>query len=110
MLTITQDGMPGGATRRDVLRIGASSLGGLTLAGLLAAKTHAGLGRALKDRSVVVLNLQGGPTQFETFDPKMTAPSEIRSITGEVGTSLPGVTFGGSLPRLASLADHMAVV
>ena len=110
MLTITQDGVAGAANRRDVLQIGASALGGLTLAGLLAAKSQAGLGSALHDRSVVVLNLQGGPTQFETFDPKMTAPSEIRSITGEVATSLPGVTFGGSLPRLASLADQMAVV
>jgi len=113
MLTITETGhglAGGGSTRRDLLQIGASSLGGLSLAGLLAARSHAGLGSALKDRSVVVLNLQGGPTQFETFDPKMTAPSEIRSITGEVGTALPGVTFGGSLPQLASLADRMAVV
>jgi hypothetical protein len=83
----------------------------MTLAGLLSARAQAGaLGAHLKDRSVVVLNCQGGPTQFETFDPKMTAPAEIRSITGEVKTSIPGVTFGGSLPMLAGLADRMAIV
>ena len=28
----------------------------------------------VKDKAVVMLFLQGGPTQIETFDPKMTAP------------------------------------
>ena len=97
-------------TRRDFLQIGTMALGGLTLPSLLAAKADASIGNVVKEKSVVVLNLQGGPTQFETFDPKMTAPCEIRSITGEVKTPLPGITFGGSFPRLAALANKMAVV
>src|SRR5262249_30788362 len=52
----------------------------------------------------------GGPSQIETFDPKMTAPEETRSATGEVPTALPGVTFGGSFPKLARLADRVSVV
>jgi len=109
MLTLT--GPASHTSRRSFLQVGTSAVGGMTLAGLLSARAHAGtLGAHLKDRSVVVLNCQGGPTQFETFDPKMTAPAEIRSITGEVKTSIPGVTFGGSLPLLAGLADRMAVV
>ena len=55
--------------------MGVSAIGGLGLSSLLAAKADATLKHALRDRSVVVLNLQGGPTQFETFDPKMVAPS-----------------------------------
>ena len=99
-----------GLSRRSLLQVG-TGLGGLTLAGLLEARSKAGqLGAHLKDRSVVVLNCQGGPTQFETFDPKMNAPAEIRSVTGEIKTSIPGVTFGGSLPGLAALADRMAIV
>jgi hypothetical protein len=83
----------------------------MTLASRFATQAQAGsLNQAIKDKSVVVLNLQGGPTQFETFDPKMTAPAEIRSITGEVKTAIPGVTFGGTLPKLAVLADKMSVV
>ena len=98
-------------SRRSFLQIGTSGIGGLTLSGLLAARAQAGhSGAHLKDRSVVVLNCQGGPTQFETFDPNMDAPAEIRSMTGEVKTSIPGVTFGGSLPLLAQRAHHMAVV
>src|SRR5262249_5801662 len=34
----------------------------------------------------------------------------IRSVTGELATRVPGVTFGGSFPRLAALADRLAVV
>lgn len=90
--------------RRDFLRIGA--LGALGLPEFLAAKSK-GL---IKDKSVIFLFMHGGPSQFETFDPKMEAPSEIRSVTGEIRTRLPGITFGGTMKRLAGLADKFSVV
>jgi len=97
--------------RRSFLRIGSLALGGLSLPHLLAAKARAADTRqVLKDKSVVFLFLHGGPPQTETFDPKMTAPAEFRSTTGEVATRLPGITFGGSFPRLAALADKLTVV
>lgn len=96
-------------SRRAFLQIGTAAIGGLSLPQWLAAKS-AGDSGVVKDRSVVVLNLQGGPTQFETFDPNMEAPSSVRSITGEIQTALPGITFGGTLPKLAALAGQMAVV
>jgi uncharacterized protein (DUF1501 family) len=100
-----------GCSRREFLQIGGLALGGLTLPGLLALKSQAAeAGRLTTDRAVVLLFLQGGPSQLETFDPKMTAPQEIRSVTGEVQTRLPGVTFGGTFPRMAALADRLAVV
>ncbi len=114
MLTVFSDGIRRGnaaGSRRQFLQIGSAGVGGLTLPGLLQLRARAAeSGRAIKDTSVVLLNLQGGPTQFETFDPKMTAPSEIRSITGEVKTTIPGVTFGGSFPLIAQLADKMSIV
>ena len=98
-------------TRRDLLKIGTLGLTGLTLGDLLQVrKLAADEGNPLKDRSVVMLFLQGGPTHIETFDPKMTAPSEYRSMFGEVSTSLPGVTIGGTFPRMAKLAHRMAIV
>ena len=95
-----------GYSRRELLKIGALGLGGLGLPQLLAQESHG----YVKDRTVVMLNMQGGPSQYETFDPKMDAPSEIRSVFGEVKTNLPGVRFGGHFKRLAKMADKMAVV
>lgn len=97
-----------GMSRRNFLRVGALGLGSLTLPQLLAAR--AAESRYVRDKSVVFLFLCGGPSQFETFDPKMAAPAEVRSVTGEVQTRLPGVTFGGTFPKLAALADRLAVV
>ena len=60
----------------------------------------------LAGKSVVFLFLHGGPSQFETFDPKMDAPSEIRSVTGEIKTTLPGITFGSTFERLARMVSN----
>jgi uncharacterized protein (DUF1501 family) len=95
-----------GVSRRDFLRIGTLGLGGLSLPRLLAARD----GGFVRDRSVVLLFLSGGASHIETFDPKMDAPAGVRSMTGSVATSLPGVRFGGTFPRLAALAHRMAVV
>jgi hypothetical protein len=101
-----------GRSRREFLRVGALGLfGGFGLPELLAAKARAASeGRPWKERSVVLLFLSGGPSHIEFFDPKMTAPEEIRSITGEVQTRLPGITFGGSFPKLAAMTDRVTVV
>src|SRR5262245_55653697 len=92
--------------RRAFLEIGALGLGGL-LASRAGAVRESGY---LSGKSVIFLHLHGGPSQVETFDPKMSAPEGIRSATGEVKTRLPGVTFGGSFPKLAALADRVTVV
>lgn len=98
-----------GTTRRDFLKVGTLGLGGLTLAHTLAGRAIAGED-IVKDKAVVLLFLQGGPTHIETFDPKMTAPSEYRAIFGEVKTRLPGVTFGKHFSQMAAIADRLAVV
>jgi hypothetical protein len=101
-------------SRRAFLRIGGSvALGtaGLTVADLAAFQATAAQAPSLiTGKSVIFLFLHGGPSQFETFDPKMDRPEGIRSTTGEVATRLPGVTFGGSFPNLAALADKLTIV
>ena len=100
-----------GNSRRDFLKVGALGLGGLSLPALLAARANAAAaGQSVKDTSVVWLWLGGGATHVETFDPKMTAPTEYRSVTGESPTNIPGVSVGGTLPRIAQVADKMAFV
>lgn len=109
MLTLSDDGR--GFSRRSFLRVGGLSLGGLALPQLLVAKSASSTSsKFLRDKAIVFLFMHGGPSQIETFDPKMSAPVEIRSVTGEVKTKLPGVTFGGTFPRLAERADRLAIV
>src|SRR5207248_1789916 len=81
-----------GSTRRDFLKVGALGLGGFLLPDLLRARAAARqAGKPTKNTSVVWLWLAGGPTHVETFDPKMTAPAEFRSVVGAAKTNLPGV-------------------
>jgi hypothetical protein len=114
MLTIqdrTRQHSCSGWSRREFLRIGGLGAGGLSLANLLAIKAQAAAqGIPVRDRAVVLLFLQGGPSHIECFDPKMSAPREFRSTTGELATKLSGVTFGGSFPKLAERADQLAIV
>jgi len=100
-----------GTSHRDFLKVGALGMGGLMLPDLLrfraAAKAE---GKPTKNTSVVWLWLGGGPTQVETFDPKMSAPVEFRSTVDAVKTCVPGVEFGGVFPKMAQCADKMAIV
>ena len=97
--------------RRDFLRVGSLGLGGLALPNLLPAATSPPhLRHLVKDRSVIFLFMHGGPSQTETFDPKMTAPAGVRSATGEVQTAIPGITFGGTFPKIAALANKVNIV
>ena len=97
--------------RREFLRVGGLSLGGLSLASMLRPRTaRSETPLLIQDRSVVFVFMHGGPSQTETFDPKMEAPVGIASATGEVSTKIPGVTFGGTFPQLASLSDQFSIV
>jgi hypothetical protein len=100
-----------GATRRDFLKVGALGATGLALPDLLRARAAANAaGRSTRNTSVVWLWLGGGPTHVETFDPKMTAPSEFRSVVGATPTNVAGVEIGGIFTKMARVADKMAFV
>lgn len=97
--------------RREMLRIGGAGMAGLGSLNWLAGLSAAGTKRPpVSDKSVILLFLHGGPSQIETFDPKMTAPVGVQSVTGEIQTALPGVTFGSSFPKLAARADQLSIV
>src|SRR5580704_135644 len=97
--------------RREMLRVGAFGLAGLGAANWLSSPGRAASkGLPISNKSVILLFLHGGPSQIETFDPKMTAPVGIQSATGEIQTALPGITFGSSFPKLAQRADRFNIV
>ena len=100
-----------GIGRRDFIKVGALGMTGLTLPGLLKLRgTAAAEGRPTRDTSVIWLWLGGGPTHVETFDPKMSAPAEFRSMIGDVQTRVPGLRLGSLFPLMGRMADKMAFV
>jgi len=95
-----------GVTRRRFLQIGCAA--GLSLDRLLRLEATAAA--PARDRSVVMVYLPGGPTQFETFDPKPNAAVDIRGSFGPISTSVPGESFCEMLPLLSAQADRFSVV
>ncbi|MSQ92975.1 MAG: DUF1501 domain-containing protein [Gemmataceae bacterium] len=92
--------------RRDMLKIGALGLAGSLLPDTLKADaTH----RASAD-SVILLNLMGGVTHIDSFDPKPGASEEIRGSLGSVQTAIPGVRFGEVMPRMAASTQHFCLL
>ncbi|MFM9078804.1 MAG: DUF1501 domain-containing protein, partial [Opitutaceae bacterium] len=102
-----------GLPRRDFLQLG---VGGLGLAGLLQARALAGpaLSRGPArpgDRvNCIMIWLDGGPSHYETFDPKPDAPAEIRGALGTIPTAVSGLRFSEAVPELAKVADKVTVV
>ena len=94
-----------GVSRRDFLQVGTLGLGGLTLPWLLRNRTLAGSTTDfVNDKAVVLLFLSGGASHIETFNPNMDAPAPYYSVVGQLQTTLPGVSFGGVMPRMAAIA------
>ena len=97
-------------TRRDGLKVGLGGLFGAGLADLLRLRTAAAAEGAARPTSCVLIWLDGGPSHYETFDPKPEAPSEIRGAFEAIETKVPGVRFSRHMTRLAAIADKLAVV
>lgn len=99
-----------GIRRRDFLRAGILGIAGLTLGDWLKGQARADGGGFARDKSVVLLFLAGGPSQYETFDPKPDGIDSFRSIAGHIPTKLPGLRFASYFPKLAERADRLTVV
>lgn len=106
-----------GLSRRGFLQVGAVGLSGLassqvTLADVLRADAAAGAnpGRVRRPKSIINICLPGGPTHLDTFDLKPGAPAEVRGELNPIATVVPGFEICELMPRLAKVADKIAVV
>jgi hypothetical protein len=93
--------------RRAFLRVAsAASLASITGNALSAPDRQI----AKPGHSVIFVYLHGGPSQFETFDPKPDAPTDIRSVLGTLPTAVPGLRYSEHFPMLASRANRFLTV
>lgn len=96
-------------TRRRFLQSTVSAGGlGLSLDGILQAQANDG--SVDKDTAVIQVWLGGGPSQFETFDPKPEAPIEIRGPYGTIPTLHSGVKFCETMPLTSQVVDRAAII
>jgi hypothetical protein len=96
-------------TRRDCLRLGLGALIGGGLVDALRLRGEAALPGA-RPTSCILIWMDGGPSHYETFDPKPGAPAEIRGKFDPIATRIPGVQFARPMERLAAIADKLAIV
>jgi hypothetical protein len=96
-------------SRRTLLKVGGLGLAGLSLPSLLQAEERPRKRKATA-RSVILLFQFGGASHLDTFDPKPSAPREIRGEFATIKTRVPGILVSEHLPRLARIADRFALV
>lgn len=97
-----------GIQRRDCLKLG---LGALLGGGFVdALRIRAAAEPSKPKTSCILIWLDGGPSHFETFDPKPEAPAEIRGEFQAIQTKTPGVFVSENMTRLAAISDKLAIV
>ena len=100
-----------GVTRRDCLKLGLHGVVAGGLVGALGARTAAISSETQRQADACILIwMDGGPTHYETFDPKPDAPVEIRGQYSTISTAVTGVHFSKHMRRLGSIADRLAIV
>lgn len=97
--------------RRALLKGGILSLSLPGVLDVVKSRTlAASAARDLSDTAVIFVTLGGGPSQFETYDPKPEAPLEYRGSCSPIATRIAGMQFCELLPHQAAIADKLAVV
>jgi hypothetical protein len=99
--------LTGSSSRRSFLKIGALGLAGLTLSDLLSVRAA---DPKATDSATILIWCNGGPTQFETYDPKPNAPEEYRGPFKPINTNVTGIRICEVLPKHAKVADRFTIV
>jgi len=100
-----------GMSRRVVLQAGLAGTIGLSLPELLRLQAESAEKKGeARETAVIYIEMAGGPTQHETYDPKPDAPAEYRGPLGTVSANVPGVWFSEFMVEQAKIMDKLAVI
>lgn len=100
-----------GLTRREALSVGGLSLfGSVTLPRFLKAGQSQGPLRPGTAKSVVLLNLFGGPPHLDMFDLKPAAPVQVRGEFQPIATAVQGLSICELLPLTALVMDRATLI
>src|SRR5258707_3936905 len=102
-----------GMARRDFLQLGLGAIMGLGFTDLLRYRASAAQAAGKvspKQVNCILVWMDGGPTHYETFDPKPDAPKEIRVEVSPIATSVTGIQFCQIVPNLPKLANNLTII
>jgi len=99
-----------GISRRDFLKVGALSVGGLTLADLFRARAQAAPSAGSPCKAVIMVYLNGGPSHIDLYDMKPDAAVEYRGEFKPIRTNVPGMDICELMPLQAKIADKLAII
>jgi hypothetical protein len=95
-------------SRRDWLRLSAAGVVAYSMSGWLESMAADAAGHPQRRRSCILLWMNGGPSQMDTFDLK---PGHANGGTfREIATSVPGIKISEHLPKIARSMDRMAII
>ena len=97
-----------GLTRRQALQVGGLSILGLSLADALRAGRDTT--RPSREPACILLWLDGGPSPFETFDPKPNTPDTVRGPYDAIRTNVTGIQVSELMPMMAKHMDRCAII
>src|SRR5262245_33329649 len=95
-------------SRRDFLRFTAAGAALTSMSGWLDVMAAHAAGSGARDKSCILLWMEGGPSQKDTFDMKPGTPD-----AGEfqpIATSVPGIQISEHFPKFARQMQHAVVV
>src|SRR5205823_5048347 len=97
-----------GLSRRDWLKLAAAGVVGYSMSGWLGRLAAAAAADPQRRRSCILLWMNGGPSQMDTFDLK---PGHANGGPyKEIQTSIPGLRISEHLPRLAKNMEQVALI
>lgn len=102
-----------GVTRRNSLQLGLGALLGTSFVSslqALAESKRSGQVPVAKANRCILIWMDGGPTHFETFDPKPDAPLEFRGEFSDIATSVSGVAYSEHMVKLAASLNDYAMI
>ncbi len=99
-----------GVTRRDAIRVGAVGAAGLTMSSYLRLASAGQVDETARGKSAIFVELVGGPSHIDTFDPKPNGPVEIRGSFATIKSNVAGIEVSEHLPKMAECADKYAII
>lgn len=95
-------------SRRDALRLAAAGVVSVSSSGWIEALADEAAAHPARRRACILLWMNGGPSQLDTFDPK--PGHKNGGAFRPIATAAPGVQIAEHLPKLAQQMKHLVPV